>query len=150
MESVNLEKGQVHFMDDLLVIEGDDAMKRKRKNGMIGLLLLLLTAIYLYAQYDKYIQEPHQFNWFSFLVRMVLLTMLIIPTAINKIFRFSTINEIPYNAIKKHEPAGSLLKWETSIKLHLSDRKIRMLNFDNDEMKRFRYLLDQKLESRNP
>jgi hypothetical protein len=80
---------------------------------------------------------------------MVLLTMLIIPTAINKIFRFSTISEIPYNAIKRHEPAGSLLKWESAIKLHLSDRKIRMLNFDSDEMKRFRFLLDQKLSPNN-
>jgi hypothetical protein len=74
--------------------------------------------------------------------------MIFIPGIINKVLRFSTINEIPYHAINRQEPAGSLLKWETAIKLHLTDRKIRMLNFDNDELKRFRFLLDQKLASK--
>jgi hypothetical protein len=145
MESVNLERGQIHLMEDILLIEGDGALARKRRNVMIGLVLLLLAGIYLYVQYGHYIQNPHQFNWFSFLIRVILLVMVIIPTAIKKVFKFSTIDEIPYSAIKKHEPAGSIFKWDGPLQLYLSDNKIRMLSFSNKEMERFRSLLDQKL-----
>lgn len=147
MESIKLKKGEVHLMEDRLVIEGDGAVNRKNWNLAIGVILFLLTLVYLYVNYDRYVQDPHQFNWFEFILRMFLIVVLIIPSAINRVFRYSAIDEIPYTAIKKHEPAGSLFNWNRDIKLYLSDNKTRMLSFTGDEIKRFRSLLEQKLET---
>ncbi len=145
MESIRLEKGQVFLMEDHLLIENDGAINRKWRNIVVYSLIFLVIFFYLVSSYNVYMNDPRQFPWFRFLTQMVVVVVLIIPTAIKKVFRYSTVNKVPYNQIKKHEPSGTLFNWNGALNLYLLDNNIRTLSFKGDDMRSFKLLLEQKL-----
>ena len=145
MESIKLDKGEVVLMEDRLLIENDGAVNRKWRNIIFYSLIFFVILFYLVSAYQVYVNDPHQFQWFEFITRMFIVFVLIIPSAFKRVFRYSTVNEIPYSHIKTTEPAGSLFKWNGVINLYLLDNNIRTLNFNGDDMKKFKLLLEQKL-----
>ncbi|HEX5668287.1 MAG TPA: hypothetical protein VFX73_05745 [Chitinophagaceae bacterium] len=150
MESIKLDKGEVVLMEDRLVIENDGAINRKWRNIIFYSLIFLVILFYLVSAYQTYVNDPHQFRWFNFIAQMFIVFVLIIPSAFRRVFRYSTVKEIPYSHIKTTEPAGSIFKWDRAISLYLLDNKIRILNFKGDDMRKFKLLLEQKLEQKRP
>lgn len=150
MESVDLEKGVVHFLDDRIVVENDNAMVRKRKNILYYSLFVALFTVYAYYSYQQYQENPHEFGAFDPLVKLLFFVLVILPGIINNVVRFSTTDDIPYASIKKLESHGTLFNWNGGIKLVLPNNKFRTLWLDKEEMKKFRSLLDQKLMAYSP
>jgi hypothetical protein len=150
MESIKLEKGEVVLMEDRLIIENDGSVNRKRRNIIFYSLIFLVILFYLVSTYRAYQGDPHQFRWFRFIPQMFVVLMVIVPSAIRRVFRYSTVNEIPYSHIKTTEPAGSLFNWNGAINLYLPHNNIRTLNFKGDDMKKFKVLLERKLEHKGP
>jgi hypothetical protein len=150
MESVPLDKGYVHLMEDRVIVENDNVKARKRKNVLVNSMFVTLFFVYGYYSYQQYQDSPHEFKTTRTLFRMLFFLFAILPGIINNVIRFSTADDIPYSDIKKHERHGTLLKWNSAIRLYLPDNKIRTLWADEEEMKRFRFLLDQKLMSYRP
>jgi hypothetical protein len=148
MESIKLDKGELALMEDRLLIENDGAVNRKWRNIIFYSLIFFVILFYLVSAYQAYVNDPHQFQWFEFITRMFIVFVLIIPSAFKRVFRYSTVNEIPYDHIKKLEAAGSLLKWNGIINLYLPDNSIRTLNFKGDDGKKFKLIMDQKQEIR--
>lgn len=148
MESIKLDKGEVVLMEDRLVIENDGAINRKWRNIIFYSLIFLVILFYLVSTYQSYVNDPHQFQWFEFITRMFIVFVLIIPSTFRRVFRYSTVNEIPYSHIKTTEPAGSLFKWNRVIDLYLLDNNIRTLYFKGDDLKKFQLLMDQKQQAR--
>jgi hypothetical protein len=150
MESIKLEKGEVVLMEDYLFIEKDGALNRKWRNIIFYSLIFLVIFFYLVSSYNAYANDPHQFPWLRFIPQMFIVVVLIIPSAIRRVFKYSTVNQIPYSHIKKHETTGWLFKWNGAINLYLRDNNVRTLSFKGDDMKRFKLLLEQKLEQKGP
>jgi uncharacterized protein involved in response to NO len=145
MESIQLDKGEVVLMEDRLFIEKDGVVNRKWRNIIFYSLIFLAIFFYLVSSYNAYENDPHQFPWFRFITQMFIVVLLIIPSAIKKVFKYSTVNEIPYSHIKKLEATGSLFRWNGALNLYLPDNNIRTLSFKGDDMKKFKLLLEQKL-----
>lgn len=147
VENINLNRGFIRLMDNRIVVEGDDAISRKRMNMAIygGLFFLLL--LYVYSSYQQYRSDPHSFDSFLSVIQFLLFLTFLVPGAINRVFRFSTINEIPYSSIRKHELSGTLLKWGSAVKLYMQDNQIRTLWLNKEEMTKFRNVLDQKIQN---
>lgn len=137
-------------MDDRIVVENDDATLRKRKNVLFHSIFVVVLLVYAYYSYQQYQENPHEFNMSGPFFKMLFFMFVILPGIINNVIRFSTINDIPYAIIKKHERHGTLFNWNGAIKLYLSSNMIRTLWLDEEEMKKFRFLLDQKLMAYRP
>jgi hypothetical protein len=150
METVALKEGYVHFMEDRIVVENDKATVKKRNHVLVNSIFLVLMMVYVYYSYQQYQDNPHEFNTSRTLFRILFFMFAILPGFINNVIRFSIIDDIPYAIIKKHETHTTLFKWNGAIKLHLPNNKIRILWLDEDEMMKFRFLLDQKLMAYRP
>jgi hypothetical protein len=150
MESVALKKGAVHLMEDRMVVENDNATSRKRNYVLLYCFIVALMLVYGYASYRQYLDNPHVFNTPRSVFRLLFLTVILLPGIINNVIRFSTVDDILYASIRKHERHGTLFNWNGAIKLYLSDNKIRTLWLNKEDMKEFRFLLDQKLAAYRP
>jgi hypothetical protein len=150
METVPLEKGLVHLMEDRIIVENDDARSRMRNNVLLNLFFVTLLLVYSYISYREYLDSPHEFNLSRLMFRILFFMFAILPGIINNVIRFSTTDEILYTSIKKHEVQVKLFNWDGAVKVYLSNNKIRTLRLDKEEMKKFRFLLDQKLMAFRP
>ncbi|HSF45123.1 MAG TPA: hypothetical protein VLA58_03905 [Chitinophagaceae bacterium] len=145
METIPLEKGLVHLMEDRIIVENDDVRTRMRNNVLLNLFFVTLLLVYSYMSYREYHENPHGYSIPRLVFRILIFLFAILPGIVNNVIRFSTTDEIPYTSIKKQEVQVKLFNWNGGIRLYLLNNKIRTLWLNKEEMKKFRFLLDQKL-----